>query len=111
MRLTASALLVLAIGYVWSATNIPLDPWAAEEMVNSRTLPLAYGTALALACLVALVWPGPAVPARNAVAGRRVGWLVTIMLGFAIAFFVLPASLWSWSGSSTPRCSRICRCC
>lgn len=45
-------LLGLAIGYLITAWQIPMDPWTAQELVNARTLPLLYGAALILALLL-----------------------------------------------------------
>jgi hypothetical protein len=46
MRVLLILLLLMGAGYLLMALRIPLDPWAAEEAINSRTLPLAYGAAL-----------------------------------------------------------------
>jgi hypothetical protein len=83
-RWLTGSLLVLAAGYLVVATSIPLDPWAAEEIINTRTLPVIYGATLALISLVLL--------ARSA--GRRVSHthrralvvgLVTTLVVFATA--------------------------
>ena len=47
-RLVPLAILAVAIGYLWAAARVPLDPWSVDEAVNARTLPLACGALLAL---------------------------------------------------------------
>ena len=50
-------LILLAFGvvYVWFAYGVTLDPWSAAEPVNSRTLPIAYGSILILLSTFLLV--------------------------------------------------------
>ena len=50
-------LVLLAIGavYLAFAYRITLDPWASAELVNSRTLPIAYGAILILLSAILLV--------------------------------------------------------
>ena len=47
-RVLPSILLAVGIVYFAVAYEITLDPWSAEEAVNSRTLPIAYGSILIL---------------------------------------------------------------
>lgn len=93
-RAAALSLLALAVGYGWLATRIELDPWSASELLNARTLPLAYAVllgALALAMTVRGV-------VREGVAGgdgRR--WLTLGLIAAAIVAFglLIPhAGLW-----------------
>ena len=48
-------MLAFGIAYVWVAYGINLDPWSAVEPVNSRTLPIAYGSILILLSTLLLV--------------------------------------------------------
>ena len=59
IRILPLILIVIGIGYVWLALGIPLDPWSAEETVNSRTLPVVYGTLLAVLALPLLIRGNP----------------------------------------------------
>ena len=54
-RLILVTLLGVAGAYVFSASNIPLDPWSEQDLVNARTLPLIYGGVFAFALLILLV--------------------------------------------------------
>ena len=47
-RVLPSILLAVGVVYLAVAYRITLDPWSAEEAVNSRTLPIAYGSILIL---------------------------------------------------------------
>lgn len=92
-RLLALLFLLLGAGYLFEATQIPMDPWTAAEAVNTRSLPLLYG---ALLCLVSLALMFRAPPERSEPVDayrvlRLVGVLV-LVLGFVLA---LPhVSLW-----------------
>ena len=48
-------MLAFGVAYVWVAYGITLDPWSAVEAVNSRTLPIAYGSILILLSTLLLV--------------------------------------------------------
>ncbi len=50
-RLLIGLLLAVTVGYLTLARRIPLDPWSAEELVNSRTLPTLFGSLLTLVLL------------------------------------------------------------
>jgi hypothetical protein len=85
MRVLLLALLVLGTGYFWAALQIPLDPWAAEEAINSRTLPLLYGASLCGLVVMLAISARTEHLARIAVTGiARVAGLVASMLLFAV---------------------------
>ncbi len=101
-RLMPLALAAFAIVYLWRAFAIPLDPWSASEMVNARTMPVAYGVLLLILAVALAVRPAPPrnlsqhQEPRPPAAGRG-GWPTVIAHGVAIICFgvLLPFSgLW-----------------
>jgi putative tricarboxylic transport membrane protein len=85
MRLLLLGLVMLGLGYLWGAWQIPLDPWAAEETINSRTLPILYG--VSLCALVGLVAVGAHAERLATVMPpglRRLGGLLGAMVLFAV---------------------------
>jgi hypothetical protein len=60
-RLLMLALLAATLAYLALARQIPLDPWSAQELVNSRTLPTVYGSLLALTLVLLLLRAAPRV--------------------------------------------------
>ncbi len=90
-RLLLVALLALAIGYVLTALNIPMDPWTAAETVNTRTLPVIYGALLSLVCIALL--PGRAAQPATAFQGARwarLGGVVALIVGFLTLIQLVP---------------------
>ena len=60
-RLLIGLLLAVTVGYLTLARQIPLDPWSAQELVNSRTLPTLFGSLLTLVLLGLMFTPPPGV--------------------------------------------------
>ena len=88
-RLIPAILLFVALGYLWLAAQVPLDPWSAQEPINSRTLPQVYGVLLAVLALIMLV---PGVDSERAGHRGKLGGLVVLTIGFAA---LIPwAGLW-----------------
>lgn len=83
-RLLPVVLLCVAAAYVMAAVEIPMDPWTAAEAINTRTLPIVYGTLLAGACLWLLVRPPAASAAVNAHWLRLLGSLVLVIATLAL---------------------------
>ncbi len=81
-RILLGSLLLTALGYLWLAAHIPMDPWTAAEAVNNRTLPLVYGTVL-LGVVLLLLLARPRL--AHGVQGPRLLRLVVICL-LALAF-------------------------
>ena len=54
-RILPLVLLALGAVYLTFAYRITLDPWSSAELVNSRTLPIAYGAILILLSAILLV--------------------------------------------------------
>lgn len=111
-RLLALLFLLLGAGYLFEATRIPMDPWTAAETVNTRTLPLLYGSLLCLVSLALLFRPAGTRPEN--LDGYRVLRLIGVLvlvLGFVlalpyvplwIALGVLLAALPLWLGQRSP---------
>ena len=59
-RLLLGTLFLFGALYLFFAVQIQLDPWSAADSVNSRTLPMLYGSALCLAVLALAVTKRPA---------------------------------------------------
>ena len=90
-RWLTGVLLLLAAGYLLVAMSIPLDPWAAEERINTQTLPVIYGATLGLISLSLL--------ARSA--GRRINVplrpvLVATLLVIMVMFVLAVALIGVW---------------
>ena len=45
-KITAAALLSVAVLYLWMTSAVHLDPWSEQDLFNSRTLPYLYGLGL-----------------------------------------------------------------
>jgi hypothetical protein len=60
-RLLIGLLLAVTAGYLILARQIPLGPWSAEELVNSRTLPTLFGSLLTLVLLGLMFTQPPGV--------------------------------------------------
>jgi hypothetical protein len=92
-RLLALLFLLIGAGYLFEATQIPMDPWTAAETVNTRTLPLLYGSLLCLVSLALLFRPAGTRP--EGLDGYRVLRLIGVLvlvLGFVLALPYVP--LW-----------------
>ena len=50
-KITAAALLCVAVLYLWMTSAIRLDPWSEQDLLNSRTLPYLYGLSLLISAL------------------------------------------------------------
>ena len=82
-RLLILLLLALTLAYLVLAREIPLDPWSAQELVNSRTLPTLYAGVMGLV-LLRLLFAAPPGGRDPRHAGRAMT-LTGLVLGFAIA--------------------------
>lgn len=85
-RWLTAAFVVVAISYLVAAAAIPLDPWAAEEVINTRTLPTIYGGVLAVLALSGL---GARERLERLARPGVAAGLVVILLVFAIAVVAL----------------------
>ena len=93
-RAVPLALLALALGYGWLATRIELDPWSAAQLLNARTLPIAYAVLLG-ALALAMTIRGVVQEGVTGSDGRR--WLTLGLIAAAIVAFgvLIPyAGLW-----------------
>ena len=104
-RLLVIILLAVCVGYLWTATSIPLDFWSESERFNARSMPyLAGGAALIVGALL-LVWPGSSPdlnaydlalprPGSKALSGLLlVGLMFTYPLGLTWLGFPLATAL------------------
>ena len=55
MQILGIVLALIGVIYLWLAAIIPVDSWAAEEAINTRTLPMVYGFVFLLACWLLLI--------------------------------------------------------
>ncbi|MEZ5560450.1 MAG: tripartite tricarboxylate transporter TctB family protein [Pseudomonadales bacterium] len=88
-------LLAVTVGYLMLARNIELDPWSAEELVTSRTLPTLYGALLSLVLLALLITRHPGNLAARQIA--RTGWMLLMLVAF-VALVPL-AGIWPASAA------------
>ena len=89
-RLLILILLAATVAYLVLARQIPLDPWSAQELVNSRTLPTLYAGLMILVLLRLLFAPPPG--ARHPHQSAQASILVVLTGVFTAA---LPAfGLW-----------------
>jgi len=92
-RLLALLFLLLGAGYLFETTQIPMDPWTAAETVNTRTLPLLYGSLLCLVSLALLFRPPSTRPeAFDGYRALRLIGVLVLVLGFVLALPYIP--LW-----------------
>lgn len=91
MQLVGIGLALIGVLYLWLAAITPVDPWAAEEAINSRTLPMAYGFCFVIACW-GLMIKGRGRAELAPRSARRVVALLACLIGFAAA--VPPLGLW-----------------
>jgi len=101
-RLLILGLLAATLLYLALARQIPLDPWSAGELINSRTLPTVYGCLLALTLtgMLFITPPGARYPthgwqalALTALLAVFVGVVPTLGLWIATAGLLLAAML------------------
>lgn len=105
-RLLPGMLLCLALAYTLAALEIPMDPWTAAETINTRTLPIGYGSLLAATCLWLLLKPVAPAPTAAARWPRLLGALLLIvatlvlleLMRFWLALGALLALLSLWLG-------------
>lgn len=89
-RLLILLLLTVTLAYLALARQIPLDPWSAQELVNSRTLPTLYGVLLAVILSLLLFRAAPSVRAP-----RHVGRAVALFAVAAAFVWAVPrVGLW-----------------
>lgn len=79
-RWLIGALVIGAAIYLLGATSIPLDPWAAQEAVNTRTLPIIYGATLLILSGALLLRPGRRPMTRPQRPGVVVALVVTMLM-------------------------------
>jgi hypothetical protein len=84
MQILGIGLALIGVLYLWLAAILPVDPWAAEEFINSRTLPMGYGFLFVLACW-GLMIKGRGEARVSAAGVRRVLALLGCLILFALA--------------------------
>jgi len=92
-RILLGLLALVAVGYVYQATQIAMDPWTAAETVNTRTLPVLYGSLLGgVSILLLLRAPRSAREAPDGYRLLRLAGLLLLVLAFIVALPHVP--LW-----------------
>jgi hypothetical protein len=84
MQILGIVLALFGVIYLWLAAIIPVDPWAAEEAINTRTLPMVYGFAFLLTCQM-LIIKGRGRAGMSGPGLRRVAALLVCLVAFALA--------------------------
>jgi hypothetical protein len=84
MQILGIVLSLFGVIYLWVAAIIPVDSWAAEEAINSRTLPMVYGFVFLLACWLLLI-KGRGQADMTLGGLRRVAALLVCLVAFALA--------------------------
>ena len=100
-RVTLAGLMVVVAAYLWLASELKLDVWAAADPITPRTLPLVYG-ALALILLVVLAVQSASQAAEPTSRGSLVGWrraIASLLMLVAFAFLLPWSGLWLGAGA------------
>ena len=84
MQILGIVLSLFGVIYLWVAAIIPVDSWAAEEAINTRTLPMVYGFVFLLACWLLLI-KGRGRADMTLAGLRRVAGLLVCLVAFALA--------------------------
>ena len=84
MQILGIVLALFGVIYLWLAAIIPVDPWVAEEAINTRTLPMVYGFAFLLTCWLLMI-KGRGRADMSARGLRRVAALLVCLVAFALA--------------------------